>query len=42
MNLNDLITVTKFFSFEDVSNLTDSKKDDFLIGFAHTKVFIDN
>lgn len=42
MNLNDLINVTKILSHVDVSKLQKHKKDDFFIGFAHIKAFIDN
>lgn len=42
MNLDDLITVTNFLISIDVLKLLDSNKDDFLIGFTHIKVFIDN
>lgn len=42
MNLNDWVTVTRILSNVGVSKLTETNKDDFLIGFAHIKVFIDN
>ena len=42
MNLNDLINVVKILSTVDVSKLQVNNKDDFLIGFARIKVFIDN
>ena len=42
MNLNELISVAKILSSVDVSKLQMTKKIDFLIGFAHIKLFIDN
>ena len=42
MNLNDLVIMTKILSNVDVMKLLENNKDDFLIGFAHIKVFIDN
>ena len=42
MNLSDLINVTKILSSIDVSNLQVNNKDDFLMGFTHIKIFIDN
>ena len=42
MNLNDLINVAKILSTADVSKLQVNRKEDFLIGFAHIKVFIHN
>lgn len=42
MNLNNLINVAKILSDVDVSKLQVNSKEDFLIGFSHIKVFIDN
>ena len=42
MNLNDLITFTMITSNVNVSKLTETNNGDFIIGFAHTMVFLDN
>lgn len=42
MNINDLINGMKTLTTFDVSMLQENNKDDFLIGFSHIKVFIDN
>ncbi|CAH1453467.1 unnamed protein product [Lactuca virosa] len=42
INLNDLITVTKILSNVDVSKITETNKDNFIIGFTHIKVFTGN
>ena len=42
MNLNNMVIVTTFLSNVDVTKLLEDNKDDFLIDFAHTKVFIDS
>ena len=39
MNLNDLINVAKILSNVDVSKLQMTNKEDFLLGFAHIKLF---
>lgn len=42
MNPNDLIIVANILSEVDVSKLQVNNKEDFLLGFAHIKLFIDN
>lgn len=42
MNLHDLICVARIFKVVDVSKLQITSKEDFLIGFCHIKLFIDN
>lgn len=42
MNLNDLIIVARILKGMDVLNLQMTSKEDFLIEFAHIKLFINN
>lgn len=42
MNLNDLLNVEKILSYVDVLKLQANKKEDFVIGFAHIKLFIND
>ena len=41
MNMNDLINVANILRSVDVSKLQVNNKEDFLIGLAHIKLFID-
>lgn len=40
MNLNDLIMVMKILTIVDVSKIAKTNKDDFVIGFANVKAFL--
>ena len=42
MNIHDLICVARIMKGTDFSKLQLTSKKDFLIGFAHIKLFIDN
>lgn len=42
MNLNDLIGVAKILKGVDTSKLHITDKEDFLLGFSHIKLFLDN
>lgn len=42
MNINDLINVANISKYIDVLRLQMTNKEDFLIGLAHIKLFIDN
>lgn len=42
MNLNGLISVTKILSVVGLSKLIETNKDDFVVGVAHIKSFLDN
>lgn len=42
INLHDLICVSRILKEVDISKLQLKRKEDFLIGFAHIKLFIDN
>ena len=42
MNLNDLITVAKILKVNSETKLQGTSKEDFMLGLAHIKIFIDN
>ena len=42
MNLNDHISITKILINEDVSKIPKSNRNDFIIGFGHSKAFLES